>query len=68
MVPVEGGVILNLKCRFFTEDIPYGLCILKDMGRLLGVPTPNVDKMIAFHQKFMDKEFIKDGKLIPEIH
>ena len=67
VVPVPGGVVLNLHCRFFTEDVPYGLCILKDMGRLLGVPTPYVDKMLAFHQQWMDRTFIKDGQLCKEI-
>ena len=49
------GVVLNLKCRFFTEDIPYGLCILKDLARLFKVSTPMIDAMIEYHQKFMDK-------------
>ena len=53
VVEVKGGVILNLNCRFFTEDVPYGLCILKDMGRLLGVEPPNIDRMLEFHQKFL---------------
>ena len=49
MVPKDDGVILNVNCRFFTEDLPYGLCILKDIGRLMGVKTPNLDRMIEFN-------------------
>jgi len=48
-VKVEGGVALNTKGRFFYEDIPYGLCILKDIARMVGVKTPGFDKMIEFH-------------------
>ena len=32
VVKVDGGVVLNTKARFFTEDIPYGLVILKDIA------------------------------------
>jgi len=49
VVEVEGGVILNLKGRFFYEDIPYGLCVLKGIAALVDVQTPGMDKMIYFH-------------------
>jgi len=61
--PVEGGVIINTESRFFWEDIPYGLCILKDIASMLKVKTPNIDKMIEWHQRFMNKKYIIDGKL-----
>ena len=51
-------VTLNLNARFFWEDVPFGLVILKDIGRILGVPTPNMDKQIIFHQKFMPIKYI----------
>jgi hypothetical protein len=65
MLPVEGQnlkktakgdvlVKLNHKARFFSEDIPYGLVILKDIGNIVGVPTPNCTKCIIFHQQYMD--------------
>jgi len=49
MVPTDKtgeNVTLNLNARFFWEDVPYGLVILKDIGQLVGVQTPNVDRMI----------------------
>ena len=60
MVPVKGQdlnsikkedvlVKLNLKARFFWEDLPYGLVILKDIGDIVGVPTPNITRNIIFH-------------------
>ena len=59
MVPVEGQdlksthkddvlVKLNLKARFFWEDMPYGLVILKDIGNIVGVSTPNITRNIIF--------------------
>lgn len=52
MVPVDKSgdkVVLNLNARFFWEDVPFGLLILKDIGELVGVKTPNIDRMIIFH-------------------
>ncbi len=42
-------VTLNLQARFFWEDVPFGLVILKDIGRILDVPTPHITKLIMFH-------------------
>ena len=66
MVPVEGGVVINVQSRFFWEDIPYGLCILKDIAQMVNVKTPQIDLMIEWHQKFMNKKYIVDGKLTKE--
>jgi opine dehydrogenase len=51
MVPHKSGkgVVLNTKFRFFTEDIPYGLCILKAIGQLVRTSTPKIDEVIQWH-------------------
>lgn len=52
MVPTDKSgenVTLNLNARFFWEDVPFGLVILKDIAGLAGVKTPQIDKMIVFH-------------------
>lgn len=64
---VQGGVIPDIDGRIFWEDIPYGLCILKNIGEIVGVKTPWINKMIEWHQRFMNKDFIRDGELLPEI-
>ena len=51
MVEVEGGVKPAVNSRLFWEDIPYGLCILKDLALKLGFPTPSIDFMIRWHQQ-----------------
>ena len=63
MVPVDKSgekVTLNLNARFFWEDVPFGLVILKDIGEIVGVKTPNVDRSSIFHQKFMPVKYIDD--------
>lgn len=69
MIPVDKSgekVTLNLNARFFWEDVPYGLLILKEIGQLVGVKTPNIDRMIIFHQKFMPVKYIdeKTGEIL----
>ena len=54
MIPADpsnpkGNVVFNKNARFFWEDVPFGLVILKDVGNILGVPTPNITKQIVWH-------------------
>ncbi|CAM9401305.1 unnamed protein product [Phaeothamnion confervicola] len=53
--------------RLFWEDIPFGLCILKNLAEMLGnFPTPAINSMILWHQQFMGREFLAaDGQLNP---
>eukprot|EP00357_Protocruzia_adherens_P017510 CAMPEP_0115006692 /NCGR_PEP_ID=MMETSP0216-20121206/20666_1 /TAXON_ID=223996 /ORGANISM="Protocruzia adherens, Strain Boccale" /LENGTH=431 /DNA_ID=CAMNT_0002373353 /DNA_START=13 /DNA_END=1308 /DNA_ORIENTATION=+ len=69
-VPVQkvpGGVQPAVKSRLFWEDVPYGLCILRNMADMLDLQVPNVNKQIEWHQKFMGVQFLKDGKLNMEV-
>jgi opine dehydrogenase len=54
-----------LQSRLFWEDVPYGLCILKNMAEMLGnFPTPRIDFMIRWHQQYMGVEFLTpEGQL-----
>lgn len=71
MIPKDAAdpskVTLNLNARFFWEDVPFGLVILKDIGRICGVDTPNMTKQIVFHQKFMPIKFVdaETGEFLP---
>ena len=60
---VEGGFEPDFTNRYFTEDIPLGLCLYKGFADLAGVETPFMNKVIMFMQKHMGKEYVKDGKL-----
>lgn len=64
---VPNRVVLNKNARFFWEDVPYGLCILKDIGRIVGVATPNCTKQIVWHQKFMPVKYVdpSSGEFLP---
>ena len=63
----EVKVKLNLKHRFFEEDMPFGLVILRDIGDIVGVQTPYITRAIIFHQKYMDVKYIDEttGEFLP---
>lgn len=68
LVEVEpGGFVPNTSSRLFWEDIPFGLCILKNLAEMLGnLPTPTIDFLIRWHQQFMGVDFLaSDGQLNP---
>jgi len=63
MKPVTGGFVPDFANRYFTEDIPEGVAMYKGIADLVGVQTPVMDEIVCFFQKFMGKEYIKNGKL-----
>ena len=62
---VEGGEgwVPDFENRYFTEDIPCGLCIYKGIADIVNVPTPMMDKVLMWAQQRTGKEYIVDGKL-----
>jgi len=63
MKEVDGGWVPDFENRYFTEDIPEGVAMYKGIADLAGFETPAIDEIVCFFQKFMGKEYIKDGKL-----
>jgi len=70
LVPANGGngnenegFVPDFSNRYFTEDIPLGLCVYKGLADIANVETPTIDKIITFCQLHMGKEYILNGKL-----
>ena len=49
-----------MNARYFWEDLPFGLVILKDIGKIVGVETPAVTKNILFNQKHIPVKFVDE--------
>ncbi len=45
------GYIPDITSRYFEEDFPYGLCIIKGFAVVAGVETPNIDKVLHWYEK-----------------
>ena len=41
--------------------MPYGLVILKDIGNIVGVSTPNITRNIIFHQRHMPVKYVNES-------
>jgi predicted dinucleotide-binding enzyme len=48
----NGKYIIDQKSRYFIEDFPFGLCIIKGFSDIVGVNTPTIDKILNWFEKF----------------
>jgi len=63
MLPVEAGWIIDRASRFFWEDVPHGLVVLRGIADLVGVATPMLDEVLVWAQRQMGREYLVDGQL-----
>lgn len=57
----------NLKDRFVTEDVPYGMVLLSTLGDFLGVPTPTHDAVIQLASVINRTDYWKTGRGIKQL-
>lgn len=63
MKSVENGFIPDFESRYFQEDFPYGLVIIKSLTEIYNMNTPNIDKVLEWGQFVLGKEYMVNGKL-----
>lgn len=63
MQKVGNAFAVDYADRYFTEDIPYGLLIVKSLGVLVKEETPVIDEIIRWMQQRMGKEYLTPGGL-----
>jgi hypothetical protein len=60
----HGSQVLDINCRFFTDDIPYGLLIAKWVGEQLKVDTPFIVEVIRWSQNLRGEHWLdQDGNI-----
>lgn len=59
----DGRQYINKDCRFFLDDIPYGLLIAKSFAEMLHVDTPLIDEVIGWAQELRGEKFLVNGKI-----
>ena len=57
MRPVEGGYAPDFHSRYFTEDFPYGLDVVRRLAYQKGVATPHIDKVSDWGTSFLPVAF-----------
>lgn len=62
MLKIEEGYIPDFKSRYFMEDFPFGLCIIKSFSEIVGVEIPLIDKILMWFESVTGVEYYVDGK------
>ena len=57
----------SITSRYFTEDISDGLVLWSDLGRVCGVPTPNIDAVITLGGSLLQVDFRKIGLTLDKL-
>lgn len=52
----------TLNVRYVTEDVPTGLVPISELGKIVGVPTPNIDAVITVLSAVYGRDFRKEGR------
>lgn len=63
MKKVTYGYIPDFENRYFMEDFPFGLLIIKSIGEILNVHTPNIDEILIWGQTMIGKEYLTEKGL-----
>lgn len=63
MLESNAGFRPDPESRYFTEDIPYGLLIIKGVAAMAEVQTPAIDSVLNWAQEMMGKRYLIGGTL-----
>jgi hypothetical protein len=47
--------------RFLSEDVPYGLVIVRAIAELAGVDTPTIDSVLRWTERMLEKSYFHQG-------
>jgi len=59
----DGKFVPDFTHRYMTEDVPYGLVVIRGVAEIVGAKTPNIDKVLTWCQEKMGKEYLVNSKL-----
>lgn len=59
----DGKFVPDFHHRYLTEDIPYGLSVIRGIADIAGVKTPNIDKVLLWAQERVGKIYLENGEL-----
>lgn len=55
--PAEGGFTPDTRAYYFTEDIPYGVVLLRGVAEAAGVETPLMDAVIRWSERILGRRY-----------
>lgn len=57
------GFTPDLDAYYFTEDIPYGIVIVRAIADVAGVATPAMDEVISWSERITGAEYLRHGRV-----
>jgi len=60
---VQGGWIPDSTSRYLSEDVPFGLCVLRGIAEIAGVSTPTIDEVLNWAQLQLGAFYLYDGTM-----
>lgn len=65
MIQTENGqYVPDFNHRFLAEDVPFGLVVIRGIAEIAGMSTPCIDKVLAWCQEKLGKEYLVGSSLI----
>ena len=58
-----GSFAPNFQYRYLSEDVPFGLAIVKAVALIADVETPAIDTVLHWTQEKLAKRYLVNGKL-----
>ena len=58
----DGKFVPNFQHRYLTEDIPYGLAVIRGMADIVNLKTPSIDKVLVWAQDKVGKQYLVGDK------
>ena len=58
MKKIGHGYIPDFSDRYFTEDFPFGLLIIKSIAEIFNIDTPYINKVLKWGQEMIGKEYL----------
>jgi hypothetical protein len=58
-----GSYVPNFQYRYLSEDVPFGLAIVKAIALIADVDTPAIDTVLNWTQDKLSKRYLENGKL-----
>ena len=52
----------TIDARYVTEDVPMSLVPISELGKIAGVPTPNIDAVIQLTSTIYQRDFRAEGR------
>lgn len=57
----------SIESRYITEDLPYGLVPMSELGDVLGVETPLIDSIVTVGSRVCGTDFRQEGRTLDRL-